>query len=216
MLHLNFFVTFAEVGKTVDIVFAVDKEMNSHALTKASNLISAAVRQYSIQATDTRVGLVQYGANAEILYSLQTANQDALNGKLAGLVHANEQRRIPESLRQINRNIFAKSVRAGAKKTIIMFVNGPSDDVNPQEVTAVSQELGRNNINVLFVYIGDHSDGMLHPLTKGRYDIMHLPSYKDMAFAIDLVLRLQGLRPGEFPDFFSCLIVRYFSCCFNL
>ena len=206
--YLHNFVTFAEVGKTVDLVFAVDKEMNSHALTKASNLISAAVRQYSIQATDMRVGLVQYGANAEILYSLQTANQDALNGKLAGLVHSNEQRRIPESLRQINRNIFAKSVRPGAKKTIIMFVNGPSDDVNPEEVTVVSQELRRNNINVLFVYIGDHSDGMLHPLARGKYDIMHLPSYKDMAFAIDLVLRLQGVKPGDFSDF-SCLIVAF-------
>lgn len=164
-------------------------------MIKVSSLIAGTIQQYNVSETDTRVGLVQYGDNIEILHRLQ--DKTAINEKLKLLSSSKGDRDITKALREISTKAFVRPPRPGAKQKIFVFVAGPTDELNNLEAVIVGNELKKMNIEVQFVYIGDHSSKSLLPFVDSNNDIMHIASSNEIAFALDPLLRMRGVTQGN-------------------
>ena len=177
-------------------MFAVDGLIKRHELIKISELILGALQQYNLSPANTRVALVQYGNGIDVLHSLQNPDLTAIRNKVYGFSNRKGQRNIPKALSQIDSNIFQQAVRSGSKKLVFMFVAGPSSEVNKREVDTVGKTLMAKNIEVIFVYVGDHDSSMLQPLVRRKEDMMHVYPSFEIPFVIDPVLRMSGVRQG--------------------
>ena len=185
------------VGSFADVAFAVDRYMKKHSLMKVSNLIAGALDQYSVSPTNTRVALVQYGDSIDVLHEFPVTDKAEFHAKLKLLSTGRRNRDIPGSLRELASKVFQNRPRDGIKQKIFMFVTGPTDEVDKVQVDVAASELRRKNIEVQFVYIGDHSSKSLLPLVKDANDIMHFTSSNEIAFAVNPVLRMKGVPQGK-------------------
>ena len=199
-----FFFEFVGVGSFADVVFAVDRSIKEHALVKISSLLMGAVDQYTISPTNTRVALVQFSKDLDILHRMSIVDRTVLLQKLSLLSFSKDHRDIPNALKDISSTVFAKPARPGAKLKIFMFVAGPTDHLDQSKVNAAAEELKKNKIEVQFVYIGDHSGKSLLPFVKSENDIMHVASPNEIPFALDPILKMNGVKQGRI--FFTFMV----------
>ena len=185
------------VGSFADVIFAVDGSIKQHAMKRVASLIGGALEQYTISSTNTRVALVQYGEAIQILHDLAMPDKKIIKQKLDAFSFSKGIRNIPTALREMASKVFAKSLRPGAKLKIFMFVAGPTDEVDTSQVQIVANELKEKKVNVQFVYIGDHSSNVLLPLVNNENDITHVASNHEIAFALDVVLKMKGVKQGK-------------------
>lgn len=176
-------------------------------MVKISNLINGAIEQYAVSSTNTRIGLAQFSEDLDVLHDMMLTDKALLSQKLASLSFTKGSRNIPKVLKDIASNIFVKLPRLGAKLKIFMFVAGPTDDLDKSQVNAVASELKKSNIEVQFVYIGDHSSKSLLPFVKSESDIMHIASPNEIPFALDPILKMKGLKQGRNAVFLRKYIV---------
>ena len=205
-----FFSTFLGVGTFADVVFAVDRSIKEHALVKISSLLKGAVEQYTISPSNTRVALVQFSKRLDILHRMNIVDKAILLQKLSMLSFSKDRRDIPNALKDISSSVFAKPARPGAKFKIFMFVAGPTDGLDQSNVNAAAEELKKNNIEVQFVYIGDHSGKSLLPFVKSENDIMHVASPNEIPYALDPILKMNGVKQGR--RFFSFMPTTFAFC----
>ena len=185
------------IGSSADVVFAVDSSIKDHSLVKISNLIRGALEQYPVSSTNVRAALVQFGENIDTLHRMENPDKTELYQKLSSLSFSKSDRNIPVALRDIASNVFAKSPRADAKLKIFMFVAGPTDGLEESQVNAVATELKKRSIDVQFVYMGDHSSESLMPFVKSENHIMHIAPSHEIPFALDPILKMDGVRQGK-------------------
>ena len=179
-----------------DVVFAVDRSLPLAALSRASNLISSSVAQYTLSADSIRVGLAQFDSNANILLPLNKIDEQALVSSLTRLTASSNTRNIPRALNQIRTAMLSSQERPGVKRSIVLFVQGPSDAVDSAALKAEADELKRANIDMLIVYVGDSPTVKLQPLATTQYNIQRIASYLQMPFALQPILMLRGDKPG--------------------
>ena len=175
----------------------MDRSIKDHPLIKVSHLISGAVEQYTVSPTNTRIGLAQFSEDLDVLHDMKLTDKTMFSQKLASLSFVRGPRNIPKVLKDIASNVFAKLPRPGAKLKIFMFVAGPTDDLDKSQVNTVANELKKSNIEVQFVYIGDHSSKSLLPFVNSENDIMHIASPNEIPFALDPILKMKGLKQGK-------------------
>lgn len=120
-------------------------------------IIKETLKSYDVSLQATRVGIVLYGENAEVVSYLKDSKDSvSLLNALDSLEYPGDGSNVNKALITTNTDLFTtkSGARVGVGKVILLFVDKKSDE----DPAAVAQSFTRNGIKIITIGVGSDID----------------------------------------------------------
>jgi len=103
----------------LDLVFLVDDSSSIREVEwpKVQRFLQDVARRFTISREETRIGLVRYATDADVIYRLtSTQTESAVISAIQRMGHFGGSTNLAEAMHQAYQNVFLPARRAGAAK----------------------------------------------------------------------------------------------------
>ena len=138
-----------------------------------NDFVRSSLKSFNVSATETRVGIVQYGERTEIKVKPKDGTSVLkLEDVASKLIRIGGVRRTDKALKLVNTDIFGKpgEVRPEAEKVLILLTTGKSSDDGSGNLAKVARELRDQDVEIIVVRVGKDADPNETDAITGKKD----------------------------------------------
>ena len=184
------------------MVFAVPSttELGSQGFNRFKSFVKKVTSSYPLNDRDTKVGIIKYGSNAEVILPLsQGTSSQTVNRRLDRMSFSSGAQNVPEALKLAGSEMFtsAGGGRSGSSK---YFVFGAGSESNtPEALKSAARQLRYQGVSIMPVPIGVDSDrSPLKSIASIPSDQFYLPAADSATLERDLHTKaITSIRSGK-------------------
>ncbi len=179
---------FLGISSRLNVIYGIDSsnDVTPEMVTLGTRFIVASLKSFNISESQTRVGLVNYGNEANEILGI-SANPVRLRDSLKYLRRIRGERK-PSKAIQIARNMFSASdANDGKEKVLVLFLFGKIAQSDVSRFIDGINEIQKDGVRLIFVTVNVIDGGVIFRSLKNNNDLINTRSVEDLSSALGSV-----------------------------